>query len=81
MAEETTLAWNAIKPGHKVLDSDGTEFGTVARVLADDGADIFHGIAVKRHRLEPELEVTADKIHCIEETVVHTSISAAEAGR
>jgi hypothetical protein len=81
MAEETTLAWRAIKPGHKVLDSDGAEFGTVARVLADDGADIFHGISVKRRVLGPELEVTADKIHRIEETVVHTSISAAEAGR
>jgi hypothetical protein len=81
MAEETTLAWRAIKPGHRVLDSDGTEFGTVARVLADDGADIFHGISVKRHLLGPELEVTADKIHRIEETVVHTSLAASEAGR
>jgi hypothetical protein len=81
MAEETTLAWRAIKPGHRVLDSDGMEFGTVARVLADDKADIFHGIAVKRQRLGPELEVTADRIHRIEKTAVHTSISASEAGR
>jgi hypothetical protein len=80
MAEEATLAWRAIKPGQRVLDSDGAEFGTVARVLADDGADIFHGISVKRHGLGPELEVTADKIHRIEETAVHTSISAGDAG-
>jgi ribose 5-phosphate isomerase A len=77
MAEQT-LAWRTIKPGLTVLDRDGVELGTVARVLADDGADIFHGISVKRHLVGPELEVTSDKIHRIEEAAVHTSLAASE---
>jgi hypothetical protein len=79
MAEET-LAWRAIKDGQKVLDRDGTEIGTVSRVLADDGADIFHGIAL-RHGLRiigEEREVVAAQIDRIDEDAVHTTLAAAE---
>ncbi len=75
-----TLAWRAIKPGHKVLDRDGTEVGTVARVLADEGADIFHGVAV-RHGLPlvgEEREVIAAQIERITEDAVHTTLARAE---
>lgn len=79
MAGET-LAWRAIKPGHKVLDRDGGEIGTVTRVLADEGADIFHGVAM--HRGLPlvgaEHEVVAAQIGCIDEDVVHTSLAMSE---
>ena len=79
MAGET-LAWRAIKPGHTVLDRDGAAIGTVSRVLADDGADIFHGIAV-RHGLPiigEEREVVAAQIDRIEVDVVHTTLAATE---
>ena len=79
MAEET-LAWRAIKHGHKVLDRDGTEIGTVSRVLADDGADIFHGVAL-RHGLPiigEELEIVAAQIDRIDEDTIHTTLAAAE---
>jgi hypothetical protein len=79
MAEET-LAWRAIKPGHKVLDRDGTEIGTVSRVLADEGADIFHGIAL-HHGLPiigEEREVVAAQIDRIGVDTVHTTVAAGE---
>jgi ribose 5-phosphate isomerase A len=79
MAAET-LAWRVIKPGMTVLDGDGTSIGTVARVLADDGADIFHGIALKRGLpvVGEEREVVAARIERIAEDVVHTDLTAAE---
>ncbi len=79
MAEET-LAWRAIKHGHRVVARDGDEIGTVSRVLADDGADIFHGIAI-RHGLPiigEEREVVAAQIDRISEDAVHTTLAASE---
>ncbi len=75
MAEET-LAWRAIKPGHRVLDRDGTDIGTVSRVLADDGADIFHGVALRHGR--DEHEVLAAQIDRIGEDTLHTTLAASE---
>jgi PRC-barrel domain len=77
MAGET-LAWRVIKPGHKVFDRDGETIGTVSRVLADDGADIFHGVSMKRGALGPEVEITADNIDRIEEDALHTSLTGPE---
>jgi hypothetical protein len=79
MAEET-LAWRAIKHGHKVFDREGAEIGTVSRVLADDGADIFHGIAM-RHGLPiigEEREIVAAQIGRIDADSVHTTLAAAD---
>jgi hypothetical protein len=75
-----TLAWRAIKPGHTVLDRGGTEVGTVARVLADEGADIFHGVALRRGLplVGEEREVVAAQIERITEDAVHTTLSAAD---
>jgi PRC-barrel domain len=80
MAGET-LAWRVIKPGHKVFDRDGETIGTVSRVLADDGADIFHGVSVKRGAMGPEMEITADHIARIEEDALHTSLAERELDR
>src|ERR1035437_2193167 len=87
MAEETqgdhsaeeTLAWRVIKPGHRVLDRDGAELGTVARVLGDEGADIFRGVALHRGMLTGDVEVLADRIGVIAADHLHTSLSADEA--
>ncbi|MBJ7593895.1 MAG: hypothetical protein JF886_03385 [Candidatus Dormibacteraeota bacterium] len=79
MAGET-LAWGAIKQGHKVLDREGGEIGTVTRVLADEGADIFHGVAVRRGLplVGEEHEVVAAQIAHIDEDAVHTSLATSE---
>ncbi|MDQ6846295.1 MAG: PRC-barrel domain-containing protein [Candidatus Dormibacteraeota bacterium] len=79
MAGET-LAWRAIKPGHKVLDRDGGEIGTVTRVLADEGADIFHGVAVRRGLplVGEDYEVVAAQIARIDEDALHTTLATSE---
>jgi ribose 5-phosphate isomerase A len=76
---EVSLSWRVIRPGQKVLSRDGDEIGTVARVLADDGSDIFHGISLKRGLMGSEHEVLSDQITLITEDTVLTSLTDAEA--
>ena len=40
------LSYLAVTPGTPVYGADGTELGRVAAVVADDGADIFEGLAL-----------------------------------
>jgi hypothetical protein len=40
------VAYLALPTGVPVLDDAGARAGTVAAVLADEGADIFHGLIV-----------------------------------
>jgi hypothetical protein len=40
------IAYTVLGEGTPVLASDGTQLGTVRRVLADEGTDIFDGITV-----------------------------------
>jgi hypothetical protein len=76
VAEDETLSWRAIKPGHRVLGRDGEELGTVHRVLADEGADIFHGVSLRHGLFGPEAEITADRIERITADSLHTSLVA-----
>lgn len=48
ISDDEVLAWTALKPGHKIVDREGKEIGAVHRILADDGADIFHGVSMRR---------------------------------
>jgi sporulation protein YlmC with PRC-barrel domain len=41
------IAWRAVESGTPVTGTDGNRIGTVSEVVADDDADIFHGIAVE----------------------------------
>ncbi|MBJ7610070.1 MAG: hypothetical protein JF887_11665 [Candidatus Dormibacteraeota bacterium] len=77
MVDEEALSWRAIKPGHKVLGREG-QIGTVHRVLADYGADIFHGVSLRRGLLGPELEITADHIERISSDSLWTALGAHE---
>jgi hypothetical protein len=40
------ISYLALAEGTPVLASDGTPVGTVAHVLADEGADIFDGLVI-----------------------------------
>jgi hypothetical protein len=75
MADADVIAWTAVKPGHRVLDREGHEIGAVHRVLADDGADIFHGVSLRRGVLGKEVEITADRIERITAEYIHTDLS------
>lgn len=41
------MAYLALPDGVPVYDRDGNRVGTVEHVLADEGADIFHGLVVR----------------------------------
>ena len=79
MADDETLSWRALKPGHRILARDGQELGTVHRVLADDGADIFHGVSLRRGMFGPEMEITAERIERITEDSCQTTLAADDA--
>lgn len=74
MTDEETLSWRVVEPGNPVFASDGTELGTVHRVLADDSADIFHGVSLRRGLLGPEVEIPADRVERITAGGVHTAV-------
>ena len=68
-----------IERGMTVRGTDG-DLGTVAEVVADEGADIFRGVVLAhglfgvKHGLVP-----ADRIVSVEQNVVHVSLSKTEA--
>jgi hypothetical protein len=61
------VAWLMIEPGWVVYDAAGEKVGKVKEVLADEQADIFHGLIVDGD------EVLADRIAEIHEGHIHLS--------
>lgn len=59
------VAWLLIEPGWTVYDANGEKVGKVKEVLADEQADIFHGLLVDRD------EILADRIAEIHEGHIH----------
>lgn len=59
------VAWLLIEPGWTVLDARGKKVGKVKEVLADEQADIFHGLLVG------DAEILADRIAEIHEGHIH----------
>ena len=70
------IAYTVLAEGTPVLASDGTEVGTVKRVLADEGTDIFDGITIDA---DGERFVDAPQIGELYERAVVLTISAREA--
>jgi uncharacterized protein YrrD len=65
------VSWLLIEPGWTVYDANGEKVGKVKRVLADEQADIFHGVLVERGLLGDEEEIVADRIAQIHEGDLH----------
>ena len=65
------VAWLLIEPGWTVYDANGEKVGKVKQVLADEQADIFHGVLVERGLLGDEEEIVADRIAGIHESHLH----------
>lgn len=59
------VAWLLIEPGWTVYDVQGEKVGKVKEVLADEQADIFHGLQVG------DEEILADRIAEIHEGHIH----------
>ena len=67
------VAWLLVEPGWTVYDANGEKYGKIKEVLADDQADIFHGILVDRGLLGDDEEVLAERIGEIHEGHLHLS--------
>ncbi len=59
------VSWLLIEPGWPVYDAAGEKVGKVKEVLADEQADIFHGLMVG------DDEILADRVGEIREGEIH----------
>ena len=70
-------SWLTIKPGWKVVASDGGEVGEVSLVTGDENRDIFNGLAVSPSALGKPRYVAAEQVTEITDGVVRLSLSPA----
>jgi hypothetical protein len=73
------IAYTVLRPGTRVEGSDGGEVGTVKRVLADEGTDIFDGLILDT--ADGDRFVDAPAVRDIHERLVVLDMTAADAGR
>ena len=73
------VSWLMIRPGWKVLASDGSEVGEVDEIAGDDTEDIFDGLAIATSAFGKPRYVPAEQVGRITDGVVHLTLSAAEA--
>ena len=71
------IAYTALAEGTTVHSSDGVEVGTVKRVLADEGANLFDGIVVSTS--DGDRFVDAPEVGDLYERLVTLKITADEA--
>ena len=72
------VSWLLIRPGWKVLASDGSEVGEVDEVAGDDTEDIFDGLAIATTAFGKPRYVPAEQVGQITDGIVHLTLSAAE---
>jgi hypothetical protein len=75
------VSWFLIRPGWKVVASDGSHIGTVEEIAGDEDHDIFDGLAVATTMLGAPRYVPSEQVGRIEEEVVTLTITAEEAER
>src|SRR5437763_15110699 len=69
------VSWFLIRPGWKVVASDGAELGRVDEVAGDEDSDIFDGLAVATSVLGKPRYVPAEQVGRIEEGTVHLTLT------
>jgi hypothetical protein len=75
------VSWLLIRPGWKVLASDGSEVGEVDEVAGDDTEDIFDGLAIARTAFGKPRYVPAEQVGQITDGVVHLTLTPTEVER
>jgi hypothetical protein len=73
--DDDEISWRATPYRAPVLDSDRNRIGTAESLLADDNADIFHGLAVKLAHGGHLVEVPADSVTRITLSAIETSVA------
>jgi hypothetical protein len=73
------VSWLAVEHGWSVVASDGEQIGSVSKVLGDETADIFDGLAVRHGHSGSTKYVPAEKVAEIVTGKVTLSLSSADA--
>jgi hypothetical protein len=73
------VSWFLIRPGWKVVASDGDEIGVVEEIAGDEDHDIFDGLAVSTRLVGAPRYVPAEQVDAIEEGVVRLSLTTEQA--
>jgi hypothetical protein len=73
------VSWLMIRPGWKVVASDGPEVGEVDEIAGDSSDDIFDGLAVAASSFGKPRYVPAEQVGEITDGVVHLTITHAQA--
>ena len=76
-APDDPIAYSALQPGTPVQTRDGSQFGTVQRVLVDEKVSVFDGIVVLA--TTGTGFVDADQVHSIYTSHVRTTLTAEQA--
>jgi hypothetical protein len=73
------VAYTAVAPGTAVYDRDGERIGVVARVVADEPVDVFHGLIVHTRPLPGRRRYApADQIAALHERAVKLCVTRRE---
>ena len=56
------VSWFMIRPGWKVVSSDGADIGSVDEIAGDEEHDIFDGLAVARSALGKPIYIPAESV-------------------
>jgi hypothetical protein len=78
-AASDPVSWLLIKPGWKVVSSDGLEVGHVDEVAGDDTEDIFDGLAVASGAFDKPRYVRSEQVATITEGTVVLDLTRAAA--
>jgi hypothetical protein len=75
--ERPQVSWKAIEANAKVLARGGEEAGQVSRVVGDQTADVFTGLALSGGVLSGERFLAAERVTAIWPDAVQTDLDAA----
>ena len=75
------VSWLLIRPGWKVVSSDGLEVGRVDEIAGDDTSDIFDGLAVATGALEKPRYVPSEQVATITQGTVILKLTRSETER
>ena len=77
-SDEPQVAWKAIEPDAEVTGRDGERAGKVSRVVGDQDADVFTGLAVVSGTLGKERLVESERVTAIWPGRVEVDLTADE---
>jgi len=74
--ETDPIGWRGVVYGTAVTSDDGTQVGTVRKILGSDSEDIFHGVRVRLRREGRDVMIRADDVTNLTTDAVQTSLAS-----